>query len=293
MIPKRGFTLIELLIVIAIIAVLLTILAPALQLAKEHATGAACLGNQQTLIKGWMMYEQENKGEMVGGNSYHHWASSKWRWTEDPKLTPIYAGEHRSDGQNVDGPHADYIDLGASTIIKKEYRLNGLRAGKLWQYVNSIEAYNCPGDTRTFDNDQPYDVYKSYSISGAMRGEEYGGSRFGTVAGISKVSSIKFPETKFVFVEEAVRNQKANAGSWQLTCNVPPDPVTTGWIDPMAPFHNDRGTLSWADGHATMKNWLDQRTLDINERGSTWDGPQPDNEDLQWLAMGYNTGLKD
>jgi len=58
MINKRGFTLIELLIVVAIIAVLISILAPALQIAKEHATAASCLGNQKSLIGGWVLYHE-------------------------------------------------------------------------------------------------------------------------------------------------------------------------------------------------------------------------------------------
>jgi prepilin-type N-terminal cleavage/methylation domain-containing protein len=58
---RYGFTLIELLIVIAIIAILLTILAPALHQAKEQAKFAYCLGNQSKLSSAWVMYADANK----------------------------------------------------------------------------------------------------------------------------------------------------------------------------------------------------------------------------------------
>ena len=63
--PKRkGFTLIELLIVIAIIAVLLSILAPALQMAKEKAQIVSCASNQKQLVYGLNLYASENQNKL-------------------------------------------------------------------------------------------------------------------------------------------------------------------------------------------------------------------------------------
>ncbi|MFB0555189.1 MAG: type II secretion system protein, partial [Phycisphaerae bacterium] len=57
-----GFTLIELLVVIAVIAILMAILLPALQVARETASGAVCLGNHRSLLAGWIMYADDNDG---------------------------------------------------------------------------------------------------------------------------------------------------------------------------------------------------------------------------------------
>jgi prepilin-type N-terminal cleavage/methylation domain-containing protein len=54
-----GFTLIELLVVIAIIAVLMAILLPALNRAREQGKRAVCLNNVKTLSVAWMMYCDE------------------------------------------------------------------------------------------------------------------------------------------------------------------------------------------------------------------------------------------
>jgi prepilin-type N-terminal cleavage/methylation domain-containing protein len=54
-IKKAAFTLIELLVVISIIALLLSILMPALNRAKELTRAVICTSNQGQLSKAWFM----------------------------------------------------------------------------------------------------------------------------------------------------------------------------------------------------------------------------------------------
>ena len=64
---KSSFTLIELLIVIAIIAVLVSILMPSLFKARESARRAVCLSNQKQLFTMTMLFSKANKQWIVRG----------------------------------------------------------------------------------------------------------------------------------------------------------------------------------------------------------------------------------
>ena len=72
---ERRFTLIELLIVIAIIAILASMLLPALNKAREQAKTAACIGNLKQIGSGYAMYEN-NTGYLPMVKLYP--ASSDW-----------------------------------------------------------------------------------------------------------------------------------------------------------------------------------------------------------------------
>ncbi len=59
---RPAFTLVELLVVVAIIAVLASLLLPALQNAREQGKRAACLGNMRQIEHALLMYADDNGG---------------------------------------------------------------------------------------------------------------------------------------------------------------------------------------------------------------------------------------
>jgi prepilin-type N-terminal cleavage/methylation domain-containing protein len=64
---RRGFTLVELLVVIGIIALLISILLPSLNRAREQAKKAMCLSNLRTMHHMLVMYANENKDRVPFG----------------------------------------------------------------------------------------------------------------------------------------------------------------------------------------------------------------------------------
>ncbi len=127
---KRAFTLIELLLVVSIIALLIAILLPSLQLSKGHADVARCLANHRTLAAGWYSYAVSNSSKMMGA----HTARPSYDWVE-----------------NVGVP-----------VLPSNEKITDLQRGRMWSYVGAADTYRCPNEPRGF--------LRSYSINNLVGG---------------------------------------------------------------------------------------------------------------------------
>ena len=254
----NAFTLVELILVILIIILLLFILEPILLTTSRHPfLVPECLSNQCRLTQSWLMYSQDNRDYLIGGDI----GQAEYDWINEP------ISDHDQENKSIDEERE---------TIKK---------GPLWIYVNDINVYHCPNDRRLFDDGGPY---LSYSIVGGLNGQDRyeEGKRNYTVT--VKYSQIKKPEEKIVFVEEDAVNG-FNPRSWQIYD--PDDLNKWTWQDPIAIRHNERSVFGFADGHAFARTVEDERTFEMCEPTDEAKIPghveQKGNPDLLWMKQRY------
>src|ERR1700741_1188593 len=94
---RKGFTLVELLVVIGIIALLISVLLPALSKARESSNAVKCMSNMRQIGTSLQFYIGESKGRFMGpyrlaeaspyvdGPYYFQWIPAKYS-KENPQM---------------------------------------------------------------------------------------------------------------------------------------------------------------------------------------------------------------
>lgn len=134
-----AFTLIEILAVVAIVALLVAILLPAISRARDQARGVACRSNLKQLMAGQLMYVAEQKVlpgthglfwmQLLFGQEWSRPAGVTWDGARDKLVvltyTPAYQQPYSRDPEfNSDVP----------------------ARGTLYRYTKSPSVYLCPSD---------------------------------------------------------------------------------------------------------------------------------------------------
>lgn len=236
---QNAFTLIELLVVISVIAVLMAILMPALQRAREQGKRAACMSNIKQLTFGWLFYADDNDDHLINGCTNR--------------------GAHNND---------EACWLYFHPNMTEEERIQGIKDGTLYRYINEIRLYKCPTGVRGEVN--------TYGIVDSLNGYDAIPGSAGQI--IKKRSRIPDPGQRLVFLDEGLTSTE----SWTVYRD------REQWWDNPTARHGMGTNWGLADGHVEYWKWQDMRTVKIARQEGNWQALKSEtgNPDLYRVQKG-------
>ena len=165
---RRGFTLVELLVVIAIIGVLVALLLPAIQSAREAARRMSCGNNLKQIALACMNYESSRGSLPPGSTAHPNPGKNGYSWH---MLILPYA-EFAQLEDEISRQIEDKTTIGGggrgggtTVVVPEPYQLDGIN-----ELV--LPVYACPSDGETFDD-----------LAEALWGRTLQSSNYATVAG--------------------------------------------------------------------------------------------------------------
>ena len=214
-----GFTLIELLVVVAIIALLLAIMLPALSRAREQVRTVKCSAQLRELMKGALLYTEDHKGRLPGTG------------INDAVFASQYDSGTRTDWLTWFGTWTVMISMEERETSRAW--ANAPQGGRLFKkYYRDPNLLRCPSAER-FNGKHSYSTPENVSM--AMKDET--GQRRGLPPLMHRV---KRPSRAIQFLDE---DEDYSISSFSLDDGF-------GEPDRFGQRHLGKATVAFFDGHA-------------------------------------------
>jgi len=126
----------DFLLILGCVVFLLINLGAVAERGRGHAKKMVCLTNANQLARAWLLYADDNDGNLVGGH-----VGGQYDWVEYPSWGAL------------------------------EQKKKGIREGVLFPYVGDVYMYHCPADQRLKDPRQG--AFRSFSIAGGANGQSW------------------------------------------------------------------------------------------------------------------------
>ncbi len=230
---SRGFTLIELLVVMAILSILMALLLPAIQSAKEKAKGNVCLRHMGQIALAMSMFANENDGQLP-----HTGRMGRDPLSQDGGY--VYGGNVTSFPQNPDACQRIRIEDGVIWNYVYPDKPRFKKMPDEWYRNAQKNVYLCssavpPGVARGF----------SYAMNCFLECDR-NGVEFSPYRGV-RLTQIKNSTKTIMLVDES--GYSCNDGHFMPQSN----------YDIGTDIHTGGGNLTFCDFHAS---WMRKEQLD-------------------------------